>query len=309
MPAYRGSRTHRGGEPCPQSVAPIPRAALPARRARSRTSSTSSNGAVPVRIAAGAWVRSQQIPRIATRSTSARPAAACGSRWTAASTGRTRAIASSNARPLAASPSPCPIRTSSMLEWARAASAATSRTVMASTGRPTPARPGRISGSRRRATSARSASTRRIRTPRTSRPSGTRTDRTPSAASSERATVARPGSACSTATRTPGRAIYRSIRTIRGSSMRLSGRRSGGRGSSSPAGPDRVSSAPPTAATPGPRSAGTRDCRRVCWERSACPRPRRNRAACTRSSKPRTAPCSARTTSARPGSARARTVT
>ena len=145
--------------------------------------------------------------------------------------------------------------------------------------------------------------------PRMSRHSGTRTGATPSAACSDRATVAGRGRRCCIGAMPPAPSISRSIRTIHGSCTRRSGRRSADPGSWSRAARGAGSSARPMAAIPGPRSAATRGFRRERSGRSAY-RPRRQSPdGSTRSSKPKTERSSAPTTSVRPGTARARTAT
>ena len=125
------------------------------------------------------------------RSTRAPPAAGSGRPTTADSTGPTSPTASSRRGRSAPSPSRRPTRTSSTSAWARRASAATRRTATASTSRPTPARPGRTSGSRRPGRSAACRCIRPIPTSRTWRRSAMRGARIPTAASTARATAAR----------------------------------------------------------------------------------------------------------------------
>ena len=121
-------------------------------------------------------------------------------------------------------PSPPPIPTSSGRAPVRPSSAATSRSGTASTSPPTPGRPGSTWAWRRPAASAAWSSTRATRTSSSSPPSDTATARSRSAASSARSTAGRPGSRCSSSTRTP--AVSRSpwIPTTRASSSPGCGR-------------------------------------------------------------------------------------
>ncbi len=160
---------------------------------------------------------------------SARTTAGCGRPRTRDGSGRRSSTSSRRARS-ASSPSRRPLPTRSTSEAGRAFSGRISRWATGSTNRRTPGRRGRISASGTPSRSPASPFTRAIQTAFTRPCSATRTARTRSGACSAPRTAGRRGRKCSTRTRTRAPRPWRSIRAIRTSSTRFSGRRARVRG-------------------------------------------------------------------------------